>query len=149
MSPFEASEILLEEPDWRETFERECLRWPRLPRYLQEDSAYESILKMWRRFHAKDNKPAPASDGMMALAVLKLYPARNLIRDVPRDGKCFEEQHDAHCWMIMSQRAWRVVGIEDKTLLLNSFGEEEQVNLSRAKWEKYLDKAVEALMARQ
>ena len=40
-----------------------------------------------------------------------------------------------------SQRAWRIVAVEDRTLLLDSFGEQTQVDLSRAKWGKYCEKA--------
>lgn len=50
-------------------------------------------------------------------------------------------------WLTMSQRAWRIVGVEDRMLLLDSFGEQTQVDLSKAKWEKHTEKAVEALMA--
>lgn len=148
VSPAEASAIELEEPNWPTRFEEHCGRWPKLPRYLQEDSAFEATLVDWRRWHAVDGKTAAAADGMVALAKLKIFPPRNLIKDVPRDGELFEEQHDAHCWMTMSQRAWRVLGIEDKMLLLDSFGERTQVDLSKAKWEKYLDKAVEALLGK-
>ena len=148
MSPKEAAEILLKEPDWKDRFEFHCARWPWLSRYLAEDSAYEATLKDYRRFHAVDDKPGPTADGIVALTGLGIFPPRNLIKDVPRDGKCFEEQHDDHMWLIMSQRAWRIVAIEDRMLILDSFGEQTQVDLSRAKWEKYTEKAVEVLNAR-
>lgn len=145
MTPREASAIELEEPDWRERFEAHCLRWPKLPRYLAEDSAFEATLRDWRRFHGK----APATDGMVALAALGIYPPRNLIQDIPRDGKPFEEQHDAHTWITMSQRAWKIVAIEDKMMICDSFGDQTQVNLSKAKWEKHTEKALEVLNARR
>ena len=147
MSPQEASEVIFEEPDWHERFEFHCARWPKLPRYLAEDSGFEAVLKEWRRFHAVDDKPAAAIEGMIALAKLKIMPPRNLIRDVERTSACFEEQIDDHMWLIMSQRAWRIVTIESRVLFLESFGEHTQVDLSRAKWEKYVEKAVEALNA--
>ena len=152
MSPFEAGTIELEEPDWKERFEFHCARFPRLPRYLAEDSAYEATLKDWRRFHKEvvDGKdtPAPAANGIVALTVLGIYPPRSLIRDIPHGGQCFEEQYDAHMWLVMSQRAWRIIAIEDRMLILDSFGEQTQVDLNRAKWEKYTEKAAEALNAR-
>lgn len=147
MSPAEASAVELEEPDWLDEFELECRRWPTWPRHLAEDSAFESILKRWRRYHAVDDKPASAYDAMIALARLRLFPPRNLIKDVPRDGKRLEEQHDSHMWVIMSQRAWRVIGVEDKMLLLDSFGDQTQVSLEPRKWLKHTEKAVEWLKA--
>ena len=50
-------------------------------------------------------------------------------------------------WLTMSQRAWRIVTVESRVLFLESFGEQTQVDLSRAKWEKYIEKAVEVLDA--
>ena len=140
--------MIYEEPDWRDRFEEEQNRWPRLPKFLAEDNAFENILVAWRRWHAVDGKPASAADGMIALAGLGIFPPRNLIKDVPHGGAPFEEPHDDHMWLIMSQRAWRIVGVEDKMLLLDSFGETTQVDLSRAKWDKYIEKAAEALNAR-
>ena len=147
MSPAEASAVILEEPDWHERFEFHCARWPKLPRYLQEDSGFEAVLKEWRRFHAIDDKPAPAYDGMIALAKLQIMPPRNLIRDVERTSACFREQHDDHMWVTMSQRAWRIIAVESRVLFLESFGEQTQVDLARAKWEKYCEKAAEVLEA--
>src|SRR4029077_3814978 len=147
MSPLEASEVIYEEPNWREVFEEECARWPKLPRYLAEDSGFESTLKRWRRFHATGDQPAGAVEGMIALAALRIFPPRNLIQHTPRDGVCFEEQFDNHCWLIMSQRAWRIQTIEDRMMVLDSFGESTQIDMSRAKWDKYIEKAVEAMEA--
>ena len=147
VSPAEARAVEFEEPDWRERFETHCARWPRLPRYLQEDSAFEATLRDWRRWHATDDRPAPAYDGMIALTVLGVMPPRNLIRDVERTSACFEEQIDDHMWLTMSQRAWRIVAVESRVLFLESFGEQTQVDLARAKWEKYCEKAAEVLEA--
>ena len=157
MSPLEAGAIDLEEPDWRERVQEHANRWPKLPDFLAWDNAFEATMTDWRRFHGADvetngekkRRPAPAVDAMIALAGLRIFPARHLIKDVPRGGEPFEEQHDAHLWLIMSQRAWRITGVEDKTMILDSFGEQTQVDLSRAKWEKHTEKAVEALMAQR
>ena len=51
------------------------------------------------------------------------------------------------CWFVSEGRSWRILGIEDKMLMLNSFGEEWQIDLSRAKWEKYCDSWAAALEA--
>jgi hypothetical protein len=155
MSPAEAGALELEEPDWRERFEEHAQTFPKLPDYLAWDSAFERTLRDWRRWHGTDvvvkgekkRQPAPAPDGMVALAILRIFPARMLAQHMPIGGEPYEEQHDAQMWLTMSQRAWRVVAIEDKTMILDSFGEQTQVDLSRAKWEKHTDKAVEALMA--
>ena len=147
VSPAEAAAVELEEPDWRERFEAHIARWPKLPRYLAENEAFEQTLKEWRRFHAVDDKPAIAYEGMVALARLKILPPRSLIKDIERTGACFAEQFDDHMWLTMSQRAWRIIAIESRVLFLESFGEQTQVDLSRAKWEKYCEKAAEALEA--
>ena len=147
MSPLEASEVYLEEPDWQEAFESEQERWPRLPKELKEDGAFESVLKRWRRFHAVGDKPATAYEGMVALARLRIFPPRSLIKDIERTGACFQDQHDDMMWLTMSQRAWRIIAVESRVLFLESFGEQTQVDLSRAKWEKYCEKATEALEA--
>lgn len=104
-------------------------------------------MRDWRRFHATDDKPAGAVEAMIELAKLRLFPARMLSIETPRTGACLEEQHDNHCWLIMSQRAWRIVTVEDRMMVLDSFGESTQIDLTRAKWGKYTEKAVEALMA--
>ena len=39
--PAEAAAIELEEPDWQERFETHFARWPKLPRYLAENEAFE------------------------------------------------------------------------------------------------------------
>ena len=147
MSPLEASEFCLEEPDWQERFESYCDAWPRLPRYLQEDNSFERVLKDWRRFHAVDDKPAAAIEGMIALAKLKIMPPRNLIRDIERTSACFQEQVDDHCWINMSQRAWRIISVESRVMFLESFGEQTQIDMTKAKWEKWTEKALEVLNA--
>jgi hypothetical protein len=147
VSPAEAAAVELEEPDWRERFEAHCARWPKLPRYLQEDAAFEATQKEWRKWHRTDGKPAGMTEAMIALAAFRIFPPRNLFQDTPRTTDCFEEQHDDHMWLIMSSRSWRIVTIEDRMMILDSFGDKTQVDLSRAKWEKYTEKAVEALMA--
>jgi hypothetical protein len=156
MTPREAGAIELEEPDWREVFEEECARWPKLPRYLAEDSGFESTLSRWRRFHwipieidgKLKKRPAGAIEGMIALAKLQIMPPRSLARDVPRDNKLFEpDVGDAHCWIQISGRAWRILGVEDRMLLLDSFGESKQINLTSAKWENYLQAACAVLDA--
>ena len=144
VSPAEAAAIKLEEPDWRGRFEEHANAFPKLPDYLAWDSAYERTLRDWRRWHDK----ADVYTGMAALTRLDIFPARSLLKHIPRDDKLFEEQHDAHMWLIMSQRAWRIVAIEDRTMVLDSFGEQTQVDLSRAKWGNYIEKAAEVLMAK-
>ena len=156
MSPAEAGAIELEEPDWRERFEEHARRWPKLPRYLAEDSAFEATLKDWRIFHATTvevkgkpmRRPAGAVEAMIALAGMRIFPPRNLIKDVPRDGKCYEPDiGDDHCWLQIAGRAWRIVAIEDRMLILDSFGEDKQIDLNKAKWDKYLEAALAALDA--
>lgn len=151
VSPAEASAVELDEPDWQERFEQHCARFPRLPRYLQEDSAFESTMQDWRRYHkatidGKDT-PATAYEAMVALAKLGIMPPRNLIKDVERTSACFQEQHDDMMWLTMSQRAWRIIAIESRVMFLESFGEQTQVDLTKAKWDKWREKALEALEA--
>lgn len=138
-------------PDWRARFAELAQGWPRLERYLAEDEAYEQLLKQWRRHNAtfEDGKRIAASaiDGMIALSCLQIFPPRSLIRDVPRDGKLFVEQHDAHMWLRIQARAWRIEAIEDALLYLDSFGEKMTIDLGRARWEKYCDAAVNYILA--
>jgi hypothetical protein len=158
MTPFEAGQIEFEEPDWPERFEDHCLRWPNLPRYLAEDSAFEATLTDWRRFHGTPivvegktkTKPAPAVDGMIALAKLRIFPPRNLIKDVPRDGVA-GFQADDHMWLSIAGEQWRITAIEDRMLLLergfSDAPETKQIDLGRAKWDKYIEAAVSMLEA--
>jgi hypothetical protein len=149
MTPREAGEIELEEPDWHEVFERECARWPRLPRYLQEYSAFESTLQQWRRFHfvwkELDGKakryPATAQEGVIGLAKLGIMPPRFLGQDIPRT-EATGHQSDDHCWLSVNQEQWRIVGVEDKMLCLEKGFEDKpetmQIDLSKARWNKYV-----------
>ena len=57
----------------------------------------------------------------------------------------FEAQVDAHCWLASKGRAWRVWGILDGWLIVNSFGEEWHIDLKKAKWESYVEQAAESL----
>ena len=77
---------------------------------------------------------APSVDGVVALAQLGVMPPR-MTPDRPPSP--FEEQQDDHTWLVTEGRAWSIVGIEDMTLFLDSFGEQRQIDLSRAKWENY------------
>jgi hypothetical protein len=162
MSPAEASAIELEEPDWRERFEEHCLRWPKLPRYLAEDNAFEATLSDWRRFHftwvtvqikgepVQKHKPASAPDGIIALAKLRVFPPRNLIKDVPR-GEPGGYQADDHMWLSIAGEQWRITAIEDKMLMLERGFEDKpaqmQINLATAKWGKYIEAACAVLAA--
>jgi hypothetical protein len=148
VTPAEATAIELEEPDWRERFEAHCLRYPKLPRYLAEESGFNDTLRDWRLFHGvpveingqMKKQPAGATEGMIALASLRIFPPRSLIKDLPRDGVCHQEQHDDHMWLILSQRAWRIVAVESRTVFLEGFeGEKKQVDLIKAqgKWADY------------
>jgi hypothetical protein len=83
---------------------------------------------------------------MIALAKLRIFPPRNLIKDVPRDGKCYEpDLGDDHLWLQIAGRAWRIVAIEDKMLILDSFGEDKQIDLNRARWEANTNAALAAM----
>jgi hypothetical protein len=139
MSPAEAA-AATEEPDWAEMFRD----------FGGEFSAYQATLFQWRRWHAalvlingeEKRNPAPATDGIIALAQAGvLYPSLT----PPRPPGVFEEQSDAHCWLISQDRAWRILGVEDGMLMLNSFGDEWQIDLGRAKWAGYVEKAAAAL----
>jgi hypothetical protein len=73
---------------------------------------------------------------MIALAHLGVMPPRTLADRAPGP---FEEQHDDMCWLVTEGRSWRILGIEDKTMFLDSFGELRQIDLAKAKWEKYVE----------
>jgi hypothetical protein len=159
MTPREAGLIEIEECDWKERFEEHCARWPKLPRYLAEDSAFEATLADWRRFHftwvevdgKPKRRPAESALAMIALARLGIMPPRSLIRDIPReDGEPYEpDRGDDHCWLQIAGRMWRIMAIEDRILILDSFGEDKQIDLSTAKWENYLKNATAALDAQR
>jgi hypothetical protein len=157
MNPREAGQVEYEEPDWPVEFDTECLRWPNLPRYLQEESAFPAITSRWRRFHAtplEDGKrrPAPATDAIIALAKLKVMPPRSAWNEIPH-GDETGYQHDDHMWMSYAGEQWRIVAIEDYMLHLEKmwFTEKQRetktIDLNRARWDGYLDAAVAVLSA--
>ncbi len=137
MSPAEAAAIT-EEPDWVQVF---------------ADSGgmgFENVLMAWRKWHWAPlddgrKKMASSVDGVIALALLGIMPPRTL---TDRPPGLFEPQIDDQCWFVSEGRAWRVLGIEDKMLFLNSFGEERQIALEPAsKWTKYCEQHAAALEA--
>jgi hypothetical protein len=154
MSPAEASAIEIEEPDWRQVFEDECNCYPRLPRDAQENFVFEAVLRQWRRFHGtpiegSDKKqPADATAGMIALAELRIFAPRFTIKDVPRDGVT-GYQADDHMWLSIKGEQWRITAIEDRMLCLEKRFEDQpetmQIDLNRAKWEKYTEAALAVL----
>ena len=127
MSPAEAGAIT-EEPDWVQVFKDRG----------SGEMAFENLLIEWRKWHFAPlddgrKKMAPSVDGVIALAQLGIMPPRTL----DRPPGLFEDQVDDQCWFVSEGRSWRILGIEDKLLCLNSFGDEKQIDLSRAKWENY------------
>lgn len=157
MSPAEAP--ALEEPNWRDRFEDHCLRWPKLPRDLAEDNAFETTLSDWRNHYGIDvevqgqegpelkRKLANEVDGVIALAELELFPARNLFKYVPRGG--FGYQHDDHCWLSIGGEQWRITGVDGRILMLElGFADEplrKTIDLNRVRWEKYVEAAIAVL----
>jgi hypothetical protein len=143
VSPAEVA-ASLDEPNW-------TAQWALLK---AADDGFEVILDQWRKWHftpvmvdgVQAKKKAPSIDGVIALAQLGIMPLRN---HTEGQGGLFEEQIDDHCWFVTEGRAWRILGIEDNMLMLNSFGEEKQIDLSRAKWEKYCTAAAAALEAQR
>jgi hypothetical protein len=146
LSPADAA-ALTEEPNWRELWEK----------LKVADDGFEAILTQWRRWHwipgdeYRDEHgqmrvqkiPASAVSAIIALAALGIMPIRSI--DWPHS--LFEDELDAHCWLVTEGRAWRILGIEDKTLFLDSFGETRQIDLARAKWDKYCEAAAAVLEA--
>ena len=127
MSPAEAGAIT-EEPDWAQLFKDRG----------GSEIAFENLLLEWRKWHWTPTddgrkKMAPSVEGVVALALLGIMPPKTLY-GAPG---LFEEQHDDHCWLVTEGRAWRILGIEDMTMILDSFGEGRLIDLSRAKWDKY------------
>ncbi len=165
MTPEEAASVQLEEPDWLARFAEAADTHANLPRYLAEDSAFESTLREWRRFHGKPIRiydyqlgkvvsktmPASGQEGVIALARLGIFPARFLDKDLPR-GEMLQEQHDNHMWLIVSQEAWRITEIQDRMLCLRRGWEgnyeSQQIDLTRARWTKYCEAAAAALDGR-
>jgi hypothetical protein len=156
MNPAEAAAVEYEEPDWLERFNEQCARWPRLPRYLQEDAAFEEVMRQWRRFHAEPAEvgkriPRPASEAMIALAKLKIMPPRSAWNEIPHGGDV-GYQHDDHMWMSYASEQWRITAIEDRMLHLEKMSfddktETKQIDLNRARWDKYTEAAVAVLEA--
>lgn len=154
MSPAEASAIDIEEPDWRERFAAHCAKYPHSP--CATEWGYEAVLRDWRRFHGspvwvdgqEKNQPASATDAMIALAKEQIFPPRRLLQETPRDGQT-GYQHDDHCWFQLAGEQWRIVGIEDHMLMLRKAFEttEKQIDLNKAKWEKYVEAAAGVLGA--
>jgi hypothetical protein len=156
MTPREAGAIELEEPNWSARFEEHCARWPRLPRYLQEDSAFEAIMHQWRKFHATlievDGKPkrnpAGATEARIALAKIGIMPPRFLHKNVPRE-ESGGYQADDHMWLSIRQEQWRITAVEDRMLCLEKGFEAQpetmQIDLSKVRWNKYVESAVEVL----
>ena len=139
MTPREALDHDLEEPDWRARCAEELERWG-------EDFAeyaFENVLTAWRRFHSAPiegstkKMPAPAVDGVIALAGLGIMPPRSLLRGRP--------QHDDHCWLLSfaDGRSWRILTVEDGVMHLDSFGDKKEVEVAKIDWAKY-----SAIMAR-
>ena len=130
MSPAEAAAIT-EEPDWVA-----AVQGPRRqPSMLSRISCIE-----WRKWHFTPlddgrKKMAPSVDGVIALAHPRHYAAQDARRPPARPLRGAD---DDHCWFVSEGRAWRILGIEDKMLLPQfSFGDERQIDLTRAKWENY------------
>jgi hypothetical protein len=142
MSPKEAG-ALLAEPDWADMFADRG----------GTELAFENILREWRAFHwtpvGDKKRPAGATEGIIALALIGIMPPRSL---PDRPPGLFEEQVDDHCWFVSEGRAWRVMGIEDRMLMLRSgFSDEErQINLDPlSRWVKYCEAHNAQLAARR
>lgn len=159
MTPFEASSVIFEEPDWRAVFDEECACWPKLPRYLAEDAAFPEVLKRWRRFHHTgaepgERMPAPATEGVIALARLGVMPPRSIWRDIPHGTTPDGYQSDDHMWLSIAGEQWRIVTVESRMLCLEKMTfdgsiETRQVDLNKAKWEKHAEAALAAMKARR
>ena len=48
-------------------------------------------------------------------------------------------------WLRSKDRSWRILGVRDGVMMLNSYGEEWEINLKRAKWDDYVIAAAAAL----
>jgi hypothetical protein len=160
VNPAEAAAWEFAEPDWRERFDEQCARWPKLPRYLQEDAAFEEVMRQWRRFHSTpveiDGKsmrqPASAAEAMIALAAIGVMPPRSAWQDIPHGSVAEGFQHDDHMWMSYAQEQWRITAVEDQMLHLEKMSfddktETKQIDLNRARWDKYVEAAIAVLEA--
>ena len=153
MTPAEAGALEFEEPDWQERFEEHALRWPKMPLYLAQDNAFEATLKDWRKFHAiplegGKSRPAPAVDGVIALAQLRIFPARFQTQDIPRSDET-GYQADDHMWLSVAGEQWRIATIADRTMILEQYYGAKpttmQIDLTRAKWGNYCKAAAAVL----
>jgi hypothetical protein len=160
VNPSEAAAVEFEEPNWNDLFEQECLRWPKLPKYLQQDAAFEEVLRRWRRFHStpveikgeQKRMPAGAVEAMIALAKIKIMPPRSAWQDIPHGDAVEGFQHDDMMWLSIAGEQWRIVAIEDRMMHLSKMSfdgknETKQIDLNRANWTKYLESAVAVLEA--
>jgi hypothetical protein len=170
VSPAEAGQVEIEQPDWRERFLEyfkrieaptvaQRLATPAQQRLLAEEWAFEQTMRDWRRFHwtpieikgEMKKMPALAVDAIIALAGLGVMPPRSINQNIPRGGELFEEQHNDHIWLTIASEAWAIQSIEDKMMHLWRGWEPEvermSIDLTRAKWDKYADAAVAFLKA--
>lgn len=128
----------LDEPDW-------VKQWQELK---AADDGFDALLSQWRKWHwspiegSNKKMPAPATDGVIALAQMGVMPPRSL-KD--RGPGSFMEQHDAQMWFQSQGRAWRIWRIQDGWLIVNSFGEEWHIDLKKMKWDNYTAAASAAL----
>ena len=142
--PLEAAESL-EEPNWAEL-------WKRLQ---AADDGFETLLRRWREWNFTPieingvwkKKMAPSVDGVIALARLGLMPLRSspdrppgLVRGADRCSLLVPVARAAH------GASW---ASRTTCCCLNCFGEEKQIDLSRAKWDKYCEAAAAALEAQR
>jgi hypothetical protein len=158
-----------------------------LAHYALCDEAYELTLLDWRRRHGRETwgckrcriaferereacprcrgpaqavtKSAPALEGVLALARLRIMPPKSLEPDPQDPDKCrgeddhalYHPQHDAQCWLTVQGEAWAIQAIEDNMLCLwRGWAPEleyRQVDLAKVNWEKYIEHAVQLLEA--
>ena len=123
------------------------------PIELRQDVAYERTLQKYRHFHftwldTGKRRPMPATAALVELAKIRIFAPRSRNRPILPGGGAYEIALDDHCWLTINQRAWRIVTIEGGILFLDSFGDQMQLGpYAREKWEKYVDKALDALRA--
>ena len=156
MSPADAAAILIEEPDWRALFEEQCARWPKLPRYFQEDSAFPEVMRQWRKFHwiADRNQGRAQEDagwrgrGDYRARQAWHHAAALAWNDIPRDGET-GYQPTTTC----GSRSARSSGASSRSKtascicrrVFQADVEQKQIDLVQAKWDKYTIAAVELL----
>jgi hypothetical protein len=150
MTPHEAAS-LADEPNW---ITRHAANLRLFPAELDHEG-FERTLREWRLFHGSkmsDGRlmPASAVDAMVALAHLRIFPPRSVLRDLPRDG-INGFQYDDHMWLSIRGEQWRIRGIEDRQLILEKGFEESEtmvIDLATAKWGSYVEAAAAVLEAR-